>query len=104
MSALNTKVITPAQIIRANTLLSSVISKDEDGVVTYLDGYSDLRVAKEIGVTQHQIARIRQQLFGHLGVGRGRSAAKQELADQVKALLDRVQRLEVEVDRLTSAH
>ena len=55
-----------AQIVKAAAILESNITRLENGLVEYANGYTDAKLAKEVGCELSNIRSLRQELFGRL--------------------------------------
>lgn len=80
--------VTKATMVRR--ALRSVMTKRGKGW-TYIDGYSDLRVALKCGVTEYQVGGARRKYFGAMPLGR---PTKQEETVEKPSLDSRIERLE----------
>lgn len=91
--------LSPKEVVQANELLAANLVKQENGLYAYSAGWSDMRIAREIGedVASHTIARLRRELFGDIrtrGPNRANTALEelQSLKDMVTALQNQLQR------------
>lgn len=75
--------------------LKNVCKKNDDGVSSYDEGWTDVRVAEVLKVTPTNVGSIRTQMIGPL------RRAVTSGSDDVQALRERVHALEQEVGQLS---
>lgn len=60
---------TAAETVKMHGILKDYLHKQSDGTWKYADGWSDAKIAEEIGrqgITANHVARVRVELFGQL--------------------------------------
>lgn len=100
--------------LRAADLIKLHTIKQTDGTVSYIDGWSDERIALETGCNIYRIARIRKDTVGLMysarGSAKGGSAISEvrerleEAEETIKGLLIWIRKLEKTVDMLLDYH
>ena len=85
------KEITPKQIITADKLFDQYITHEgcAEGVCRYVNGHDDAWVAKQVGVTDEQVARLRVKLHGKLQLHRPPRADPHARLLELSALLSK---------------
>lgn len=85
---------TTAELIRIHGALVAVLSKAEDDLWAYKDGYTDKKVAKELGLKEASVRKVRRDVFGdlrkHRPVGR-----YQRITDVASRLADLEERMKI---------
>ena len=80
------------QIVQIYNKLEDVLNKTTDGSVHYDNGWSDKRVAEEIGVPASTVSRVRNENFGPIKAKNGEG--RDSLARRIDELEKRVSELE----------
>jgi DNA-binding NarL/FixJ family response regulator len=87
--------------LRAKFKIASRIEEvlvNENGVETYAHGWSDARIARELGVDVSNVRAVRKSAFKHVkvvrGGGPGRPARSATLRNDITALEARISALE----------
>jgi hypothetical protein len=99
------KKATLKQIMHIRDIISDNIVANGDDTWTYINGYTDNKVAERIdGVTDNHVGRIRRELFGQL---RQTSKASTDEIPQIKErlrdALRQIEFLEARIERLEKA-
>jgi inactivated superfamily I helicase len=99
------KKATLKQIMHIRDIISDNIVANGDDTWTYINGYTDNKVAERIdGVTNNHVGRIRKELFGQLRQTPKASTDEiPQIKERLRDALRQIEFLEARIERLEKA-
>lgn len=96
------QVMTRAQVIQASDLFRESVIKQDDGLVSFKEGFSDESIAETIKASPKAVSDLRVELYGRLKPARLKADAEkvQELIKRVELLDTLLHELRVKYHKL----